>query len=322
MERVIPIRRGIRTGAAIRFVALGMLLYGLLFAASEWLVYRNGRMNPIFKIETTAVEDFDWVILGASHAMPLAFDGFNSEMQDRTGKTILNLAGPGTGPLYNRFAFEHFLREHRARNVLYVADGFAFRSSMWNEERFADSKLLARTPFSMALAASLGGHVVRDGVDPRALVDYLTGFSKINNRDRFRRDTWEGEATFDRTFKPSATAAKKRVQYLYPAVANEAAARDRYFEDFAELVGLARQHGARVTIAKFPLPPRFKAMLENEAEFDAALQSFAALLGAEFVDFSDALPHPDFYADPDHLNRAGASDFFERRLMQLFMTEL
>jgi hypothetical protein len=164
--------------------------------------------------------------------------------------------------------------------------------------------------------------VVRDGVDPRALVDYLTGFSKINNRDRFRRDAWEGEATFDRTFKPSATAAKKRVQYLYPPIADEAAARDRYFEDFSELVRVARQHGARVTIAKFPLLPRFKAMLENEAEFDAALQSFAALHGAELVDFSDALPHPDFYADTDHLNRAGVSDFFERHLMQLFMKEL
>jgi hypothetical protein len=34
-------------------------------------VYRNGHSNPLFKIATAEVKAFDWVILGASHAMPL-----------------------------------------------------------------------------------------------------------------------------------------------------------------------------------------------------------------------------------------------------------
>ena len=52
--------------------------------------------------------EFDWVILGASHAMPLDFADFNAQMQHETGLQIINLASPGTGPLYNRFVLEHF----------------------------------------------------------------------------------------------------------------------------------------------------------------------------------------------------------------------
>jgi hypothetical protein len=48
------------------------------------------------------------------------------------------------------------------------------------------------------------------------VVDYVTGFSTINNRERFRRDAREGEAQFDRTARPSKTAATKRIAYLYP----------------------------------------------------------------------------------------------------------
>ena len=156
------------------------------------------------------------MILGASHAMPLDFADFNALMQRETGLRIFNLAAQGTGPLYNRFVFEHFLRAHRTRNLLYVVDLFAFTSRAWNEDRFADAKLIRGTPFAPAIARRLGNYVRRDGVDPRALLDYLSGFSKINNRDRFQRDAWEGEAQFDRVYRSSATAVAQRIAYLYP----------------------------------------------------------------------------------------------------------
>jgi hypothetical protein len=317
MERAIPIRTGSKAGTAARFLAIGVVLYALLFAGAEWLVYRNGHMNPLFRIETARHADFDWVILGASHAMPLDFGGFNDVMETRTGLKIINLAGPGAGPLYNLFVLERFLDEHRARRILYVADAFAFRSPMWNEERFSDPKLLARTPLGVSTFASLARYVAGDGVDPRALLDYVTGFSKINNRDRFSVDAWEGEATFDRTFKPSVSAEKKRAEYLYPAVEDEAAARVRYLSHLASLIETAKRHGAKVTVAKLPLPARFKALLQGETEFDAALRQLASQQGAAFVDFSNAMDESRYYADTDHLNRTGATALFEHHLKQV-----
>ncbi|ODT20801.1 MAG: hypothetical protein ABS35_19030 [Kaistia sp. SCN 65-12] len=316
MEQVTAVRTTPRAVSAAWFIGIGLVIYALLLAGSEWLVYRNGRMNPVYKADVAA-GDFDWVILGASHAMPLDFGNFNKEMQRRTGKKILNLAGSGTGPLYARFAFEHFLTRHRTRNLLYVADGFAFRAPVWNEGRFTDADLMARTPFHVSLAGLLVRYVVMGGVDPRALADYVAGFSKLNNRGRFQLDVWEGEASFDRAFKLSPSAERKRVEYLYPPVADERAGSERYFDVLADLIGIAERNDVTVTIVKMPLPPRFKSLLPGEATFDAALVSLAGRQGVSLIDWSDAMPDPGFYADTDHLNRKGVMEFFGKRLQPI-----
>ena len=125
-------------------------------------------------------------------------------------------------------------------------------SRAWNEDRFADAKLIRGTPFAPALARRLGNYVRRDGVDPRALLDYLSGFSKINNRDRFQRDVWEGEAQFDRVFRSSATAVAQRIAYLYPdAKTPELCA--RYLKQFSGLIATAREQGIRVIAVKLPI---------------------------------------------------------------------
>ena len=48
-----------------------------------------------------------------------------------------------------------------------------------------------------------------------ALLDYLRGFSKINSRERFELDVWDGEAQVGTVFRPSSVADKKRVVYLF-----------------------------------------------------------------------------------------------------------
>jgi hypothetical protein len=314
MEAAPPSTSMRRLGrSALAFVACGLLLYAGLFYAAEQLMRSTGRSNAFFKIATLEQRAADWVILGASHAMPLDFSDFNAVMERETGLKIVNLASPGTGPLYNRFVLEHFLREHRARNVLYVVDSFAFYSRAWNEDRFADSKLLARTPRDPAIAARLWQYVRHEEVEPRALLDYATGFSKINNRDRFKTDRWEGEAQFERAWRPSASAVKKRIDYLYPDKTPEAAL-DRYLGDFSQLLDVARQAGARVVVIKLPVPPAFRSQLPAETQFDAAITLVCTQAGVPVHDFSTAVSEPRFYFDTDHLNRAGLTVFFNRHL--------
>lgn len=302
--------------SALIFVAIGLVLYAGLYFAAEQLLYRTGRGNPFFKIATAEERDVDWVILGASHAMPLDFADFNAGMERETGLRILNLASPGTGPLYNRFVLEHFLREHRVRNLLYVLDSFAFYSRTWNEDRFADAKLLRRTPFVPAIALSLWSYSRNEGVDVRAVLDFVTGFSKINNRERFQPDTWEGEAQFDRVYRPSAAATKKRIEYLYPQPAADAAI-SRYLEEFRELIALAQRRGMRVAVIKMPVPSQFQSQLPGEAAFDEAVSRMLASQDVALRDFSSAMNEPRFYFDTDHLNRAGLTEFLARQLKPL-----
>jgi hypothetical protein len=299
--------------SALLFVAIGLAIYSGVYWAAERLVYRTGHANPLFKIATTPDGAFDWVILGASHAMPLDFGDFNARMEHQLGLRILNLASPGTGPLYNRFVLEGFLRRHGARNLLYVVDSFAFYSRAWNEERFADAKLLRRTPLELATARRLWDYSRREGVDARAVLDHLSGFSKINNPERFQRDVWEGEAQFDRAYRPSATAVKKRIAYLYPEQAPPQALA-RYLGELSALVELAQRGGTRVVAIKMPVPAQFRSQLPGEGAFDEAVAKALAAQGVPFHDFSAALEEPRCYFDTDHLNREGLERFLARNL--------
>lgn len=298
------------------FVAVGLAIYAVLAVAAERLVVSTGYSNAFFRIETATKADFDWVVLGASHAMPLGFGDFNAEMEHTTGLAILNLAAAGAGPLYSRITLEHFLRAHRARNVLYVLDAFSFQSRQWNEDRLADPKLLARTPLRASIARSFWRAVRDDGVDPRAFVNYATSFAKLNNRERFERDVWEGEGQFERVARPSTTAVTRRIAYLFPDGIQEAAAR-RYLAELDRLISAAQGTGASVSILIMPLPQSFRERLPADAGFDAALASLVQRRGVVFRDFSTALPDLKFYFDTDHLNRAGITEFFGSHLQEL-----
>ena len=295
--------------SAIAFVAIGLALYAAVAYGAERLMYRHGHSNPLFKIETSRGQRFDWVILGASHAMVLDFSDFNARMEQRTGLHILNLASIGTGPVFNRFVLEHFLQRAKARNVLYVLDSFTFYSRTWNEDRFTDAKLQRGTPSDPDILRLLWRYSRRSGVDIRAVLDYATMFSKINNRDRFQQDMWEGEPQFDRVYRSSASAIKNRIGYLYPGGA-AASGLARYLAAFDALIGISQQSGLGILVIKMPTPAAFRAALPGEAAFDGAVSGLLARRGIAFRDYSAVMPEPRFYFDTDHLNRAGAEEFF------------
>jgi hypothetical protein len=306
--------------SALLFIAIGLALYAGVYCAAERLMMSTGRSNPFYKIATAQDSTVDWVILGASHAMPLDFADFNAQMERETQLKILNLAAPGAGPLYNRFVFEHFLRTHRTRNLLYVVDSFAFYSRSWNEERFADAKLLRRTPLEAAIAGRLCAYARNEGVSPLAVLDYVSGFSKINNRERFQRDVWEGEAQFERAYRPASNAVKKRIDYLYPDQTSPAALA-RYLDEFSAIIALAQKEGLKVLVIKMPVPPRFYMQLPGEAGFDAAISRVLTAPGVPFHDFSETTNEQSLYFDTDHLNRVGLTEFFKRDLKPILVSD-
>ena len=306
--------------SALLFVAIGLAIYALVYYAAEQLMYRTGKSNPFYKIATAERQEFDWIVLGASHAMPLDFDDFNAYMERETGKKILNLAAPGAGPLYNRFVLEHFLEANRAHNVLYVLDSFAFYAPDWNEHRFADAKLLSRTPISWKIARRMAQYSFEEDIDPRAVLNYLSGFAKINNRDRFESDIWEGEKQFDRVYRSSASATRKRIEYLYPAPPSPETL-SKYLAEFVALIDRAEKAGARVTVVKLPVPAQYRRQLPDEEEFDRNISKLLAARDILFRDFSERFDEPRFYFDTDHLNRAGLLAFFDEDLNELLLTQ-
>lgn len=300
-----------RPGRFAAFLALGLLLYLGLMLWSEHLVRRTGDRNPFFRIES-AERSQGWLILGASHAMPLDFAEIESRIEARAGKRILNLAATGTGPFVWHLVAARFFRDHEAAAVLVVIDAFAFRDRRWNEDRIGDSDLLPRIPWDPATLSVLAT-ALEEGLPPATFADYLTGFSKINNADRMRPDIWEAEQEFDRSPRPSDAAGRARIAYLYPGPPDPAA-EDAAFAQLGALVQLARANGAEVFLIRPPLPDRFRELLPEEEAFSHRLRAFADDNGLPLEDMSRLLPEPRFYLDPDHLNRAGVEAWLEQGL--------
>jgi hypothetical protein len=163
------------------------------------------------------------------------------------------------------------------------------------------------------IARRLLAYSRREHVDPRAFLDYASGFSKINNREWFEPDIWEGETQFERVYRPSTTATRSRIAYLYPQPPDPAALA-HHLEAFKALIVLARQHDVRVVAIKMPVPSQFLERLPDEAAFDAAISELLASQQVELHDLSRALDEPRFYFDTDQLNRAGLTELFNRHL--------
>jgi hypothetical protein len=303
-------RAFLRSAAA--FIAIGALLYGVLYAGAEWLVYQRAERNRFFMIRTAPLAEYDRVILGASHAAVFDFDDMNGRLEQMTGARILNLSVVGGGVVVNRLLLDYFLVRHRTEAIVYVVDSFAFYSSEWNEKRLEDARLFQRAPFDPVLARLLADR----GAPPMVAVDYITGFSKINNPDRFGADRPAEAARFDRRYRPVDQIDRQRIAYLYPAVFDETvrARLEAYLGQFEALISDARARGIRVVLIRPPLPPRTRAMIPEEPAFDAALRSLTARAGAELHDLSEAVDDPAMYFDSDHLNRTGVEHLFERHL--------
>ncbi|HET9651265.1 MAG TPA: hypothetical protein VFP36_03705, partial [Usitatibacter sp.] len=167
--------------------------------------------------------------------------------------------------------------------------------------------------FSPRVALHLLEYVRHEGVETTALLDYASGFSKVNDRTRFARDAWEGEAQFERVYRTSSSAIAKRIEYLYPDGLTPAF-RERYLRELARLLDFARSQGMEAAVVKMPLPDAFRRKLPDEDVFDEALAAVLAPRGIELRDFSGAIGEPKFYFDSDHLNRGGLALFLERDL--------
>jgi hypothetical protein len=292
---------------AALFTGIGLVLYAGLYAAAEALVYRYAERNRFFTIRTAPSDTHDYVIVGASHAAVFDYEDMNARLEQLTGARVLNLAEVGSGVVVNRLLLDYFFERQTTAAVVYVLDSFVFYSSEWNEDRLRDTSLFTRAPFDPALAALLlqtpGGRL--------AALDYVAGFSKINNPDRFEPDVFPDAGTrFERAYRPIPQIDQTRIEYLYPG-AVEPEHLERYLTAFEGLVGDVLDRGARLIVVRPPIPARVRKQLAGEAAFDEQLRARLARYDVEWHDFSAVANDEKFFYDTDHLNREGVMNFFE-----------
>ncbi|MEX2482452.1 MAG: hypothetical protein WD928_16460 [Gammaproteobacteria bacterium] len=294
------------------FVLIGLGLYAGLYLWAESLVHEYGERNRFFMVAEAPPQTYDFAILGASHAMPLSYEEFNDVMEAESGGSIMNLSIEGAGILPNRLVLDYFLQRHQARNVVFFLDSFAFYSPQWNEDRL-DSALLARAPLDVDLVTTLARYPwARD-----ELLPYISGFTKINNHDRFAPDRSDAELNkFDKIYRPIPQIDRERVAFLYPAEISDSEFA-RYLGEFGALIDMAEEHGGRFIVVKSPTPVRYRDALPDEAAFDAAVAELLEARNVAYHDFSEVLPDDVNYYDTDHLNETGVAAFIDTHFAPL-----
>lgn len=300
-----------RAGRIAAFLALAFVLYTALFLWAGGLLRDHGDRNPFFRIEE-AERRTDWVVLGASHALPLGFAGVPEAVREATGKDTLTLAVAGGGPAVMRLVAERYLADHKTDSVLIVLDTFSFGDERWNEGRVDDTDFLPKIPADRRTLAVLWNAVSR-GLPPETFLAYATGFARITDRTRFRIDRWESEDRFDTAPRPSEAADAARIAYLYPGPASQIAV-ERGLADLEALIVLAQDHGADVTLVLPPLPDRFRSRMLDMPAVEAGLKTIAERLGVPLLDHAGLVPEARAYFDSDHLNRTGVGLWLERGL--------
>ena len=304
--------------SALPFVLIALALYAGIYVATELLIARHALRNRFYMVKTAPHIRYDYVILGASHAVVLDNRDMNARLEQISGATILNLSTVGGGITVNRLLLDYFLAAHQTASVVHVLDSFPFYSRQWNEERLRDAKLFQRAPWDPTLAWLL---VRKAAIRPLALdytvaLDYILGFSKINNPDRFAPDLHDQEGPrFERVYRPVEQIDRQRIAYLYPKNIEETSLRDNpYLAEFEGLIGDLQERNIRFVVIRPPIPERIYRMIPNERQFDAALKALLERHGVELHDFSAVNNDPRFFFDSDHLNQAGVLSFFENHL--------
>jgi hypothetical protein len=298
---------------AARFLVIAAAIYMALYVGAEQLVYRYAHRNRFFAVRSAPPSRYDFVVLGASHAAVFDYRDMNQRLEQMTGARIINLSVVGGGVTVNRLLLDYFLTRHQTGGLVYVVDSFGFLSRQWNEERLRDRRLFVRAPFDPSLVRLL---LVAPGGWPVGL-DYASGFSKINNSDRFAPDVSPDEgARFDRRYRPVPQLDDERLAYLYPPKLDTDALQ-RYVRDFEALVALAHDRGIRTMAIKPPLPQRIYRRLPFEREFDAAIAAAVQRQGVEWHDFSGVNNDDALFQDTDHLNQSGVIEFFSGTLSPL-----
>ena len=171
-------------------------------SASMWrperLIDPYAVRNRFFAVHAAPPARYDFVVLGASHAAVFDYRDMTRQLEGMSAAKIMNLSVVGGGVVPNALLFDYFLYAG-TRPRTCSTSSIRSRSTRRSGTRsgWQDRRLFVRAPFDPSLA----GLLLRSGAPLSAVADYVSGFSKINNPDRFGADRPAEAARFDRRYR-------------------------------------------------------------------------------------------------------------------------
>lgn len=308
---------------AIIFILIGLVIYIGLYLWSDYLIDENTEFNRLYAIQSSEVTNYNFVILGASRANPLTYGDMNSKIEEIVDGKVINLSFPGGGIIPNLFHYEYFNEKHSTDNVVYIFSSFAFHAEIWNESRIGDLDFYQRSQFCPELTRQYFSYFFKDYCNSMGTpFDYLTGFSKINNQNRFQNDIPAGEKNFEETFFHREATDVERVNYLFSEGLNSELF-SNYFNLFKKLATDVQASDKDFIIIRPPLRDDFSNKLyeifPKLTDYEEILLNFVTENDIPYYDLTNVNNKDDYFIDPDHLNQEGVSNLIENHLANILL---
>ena len=282
--------------------ALGIALLAAVDAGHRYAPWETDSLLEVMPRDT----HFGLVILGSSHAYILSrLEEHHAILERELGMAVMNLALPtGGGIRPARLFLEQFLAQgNRADHVLICADPFVFFGTGPNDQH----KFVYYEPLRLSFLWRL----VRDGYPLRRIFVYV--------RSKFSWD-WLMQHAEPMTNQPlaltgpiDAQRVALRIDSLYTEGLN-ATTFAHYAPELDRILADCQRADAAAHILVMPTLLGEEPGAEAMTAYVSSLQDRFAFT---FDDLANAMPHPAYYCDLDHLNTAGVQHFVHTYLKPL-----
>ncbi len=247
-------------------------------------------------------QNFDFVLMGTSHAREFSRSGNHRVIETATGKTFFNLSkGSGHGGLLpNLSAWKYFTkRGNMTKHVIYFVDPWVFFSTKWNEENY----FLEDEP----IKAELFWLTVRSGYSPGVLLNYFK--SKIKP-SYFSIKPISEQANNKYLSKIDTVLVHKQNEKNYLDGLDKTIYQ-KYKLQFSLFVSSLLANNIKVTLI---MPP---TLLGEEPGSKMVREFLLQLKGVEFYDHTSLIQDKKLFYDLHHMNSEGIFMYFTQN-MDLF----
>ncbi|MBI3985226.1 MAG: hypothetical protein HY344_04830 [Candidatus Levybacteria bacterium] len=282
----------------ISLMSFGTLLHSKDLRLNNWETESN---LPVIGIN----EQYDFVLLGSSHARTLSRSNNHLRVEKILGKKFLNLSqgGDKTGAVLDQQTYLNYFyqRGNSAKMLVYFVDPYIFfnKSLDYNADPYLNE------PFRLDFLSRL---LIDRPKNPQALEKYIKKIFETRTIAHYPVFEKPLESTIVASI--SAVDAKNRFNTLYKSSYNK-----NYFNNvltaLIQTLNIGNKHNAKIIMI---VPPTLLPENENDHYAYESLNYESKRMGFEYYNYSKAIREKNLYYNIDHLNTEGVIFFTETLL--------
>lgn len=285
------------------FFIINLLIFLLLFFLSSYFFQKNKWYTDPNLKSVPANQNFDFIILGSSHAEVFSRYKNDINVKKILGKNFYSLALPGAGPVIEKIYLDYFyMKKNQTQKIIYFIDPFALYSKDLNES------YPYLPPGNIDL--QFIGLLIENHWNIVSALNYITS---ILSSHWITKPQPIDKNIFTKVGDIRDERIAKRNRYYYPTGIDQQNY-TKYFKKFEEIILTAQQNNADIV---FIIPPTLVKNDPGMENLSATLDILRQRYNIDYYDYSEVMTDHKYFFDMEHLNTDGVIYFTENYLKSI-----